>query len=377
MTERSGPLVGLKVVEFASIGPAPFCAMLLADLGADVVRIDRKGGRPWSKFDVGFRGRRSVAMDLKHPAAADACLKLIERADGLVEGFRPGVMERLGVGPEIALARNPALVYGRMTGWGQTGAWAKAAGHDINYVAVSGALHAIGPKERPVAPLNLVGDYGGGALYLAFGLLSGLMHARATGEGQVIDCAMADGAISLMAQMYGLHAGGLWHDAREVNVIDGGSHFYNTYQCADGEWIAVAAAEPQFYAEMRARMGLDDPAFDAQMDEAAWPGLKAKMAAVVAGKTRAEWSEIMDGTDACFAPVLSLAEAPGHPHNRERGSFVEIDGVPQPAPAPRFSRTPGAVQGPPAGIGEHNRTALSDWGFEPAEIDALEASGTI
>ena len=377
MTERSGPLVGLKLIEFASIGPAPFCAMMLSDMGADVVRIDRKGGPPWSAFDVCFRGRRSVAMDLKHPAAAEACLKLIARADGLIEGFRPGVMERLGLGPDMAMARNPALVYGRMTGWGQTGAWAKTAGHDINYVAVSGALHAIGPKDRPVPPLNLVGDYGGGAMYLAFGMLAAIMHANKTGEGQVIDCAMADGAVSLMAQMYGLHAGGRWHDAREANVIDGGSHFYNSYRCADGEWIAVAAAEPQFYAELRSRMGLDDPAFDAQWDEARWPELKGKLAAVVATKTRAEWCALLEGSDACFAPVLSLAEAPGHPYNRERGTFVEIGGVPQPAPAPRFSRTPGAVQGPPAGIGEHNRTALSDWGLEPGEIEALEAEGAI
>ena len=377
MSERSGPLVGVKVLEFGAIGPAPFCAMLLADLGADIVRIDRKGGAAIGPCDITFRGRRSVAMDLKAPAAAEACLKLVQRADALIEGFRPGVMERLGVGPETALARNPRLVYGRMTGWGQSGPYAAAAGHDINYIAMSGALHAIGPPERPLPPLNLVGDYGGGSLYLAFGMVSALLHARTSGEGQVIDCAMADGAISLMAQMYGLHADGRWRDERGVNVIDGGSHFYNAYRCADGEWISLAAAEPQFYAVLRDKAGLADPVFDGQMDSARWPELKEKLAAVIAGKTRAEWCAIFEGSDACFAPVLSLAEAPEHPVNRARGAFVEIDGVPQPAPAPRFSRTPGAVQGPPAPAGAHNRTALSDWGFEPAEIDALEAAGVL
>ena len=377
MTERAGPLVGVKVLEFGAIGPAPFCAMLLADLGADIVRIDRKGGMRISRFDVTFRGRRSVAMDLKAPAAAEACLKLVERADALIEGFRPGVMERLGLGPDIALARNPRLVYGRMTGWGQDGPYAAAAGHDVNYVAMSGALHAIGPAERPIPPLNLVGDYGGGSLYLAFGLVSALLHAGKTGEGQVIDCAMADGAVSLMAQMYGLHAAGMWRDEREVNVIDGGSHFYNVYQCADGAWVSLAAAEPQFYAILRDKAGLSDPAFDNQMDAARWPELKQKLAAVIAGKTRAEWCAIFEGTDACFAPVLSLAEAPQHPVNRERDAFVEIEGVPQPAPAPRFSRTPGAVQSPPAKAGTHNREALSDWGLEPGEIDMLQADGVL
>ena len=255
MPEHRGPLAGLKVLEFAAIGPAPFCGMLLSDLGADVVRIDRKGGKAWTRHDVTFRGRRSVALDLKSPRATELCLTLIERADALIEGFRPGVMERLGLGPDIALARNPALVYGRMTGWGQTGPLATAAGHDLNYIALSGALHAIGPAERPAAPLNLVADYGGGALYLAFGLLAALRHAGETGQGQVVDCAMADGAISLMGQMYGLFAGGQWHDRREANVIDGGAHFYNVYRCSDGAWIALAAPEPQFYAELRRRLG--------------------------------------------------------------------------------------------------------------------------
>ena len=374
---RSGPLLGVKVVEFANIGPAPFCAMLLADLGADVVRIDRKGGRAWTKFDITFRGRRSIGMDLKSPAAAEACLKLIARADALIEGFRPGVMERLGLGPEAALARNPALVYGRMTGWGQTGPLAQAAGHDINYIALSGALHAIGPPERPLPPLNLVGDYGGGSLFLAFGLLAGILRARETGEGQVVDCAMAEGAISLMSQMYGLHAAGQWRDERGVNVVDGGSHFYNAYQCADGEWVSIAAAEPQFYAELRQKLVLDDPAFDAQMDQSRWPELKAKVAEVINRKTRAQWCEAFEGSDACFAPVMGLAEAPNHPHNQARGAFVDLDGVPQPAPAPRFSKTPGEVQGPPSAPGADNHAALSDWGLEPAEIAALEAAEVI
>ncbi len=377
MAERSGPLKDLKVLEFAGIGPAPFCAMLLADLGADIVRIDRKGARPWTKADVTFRSRRSVALDLKSPMAAEACLKLVERADALIEGFRPGVMERLGLGPDVALARNPALVYGRMTGWGQSGAYAKAAGHDINYIAMTGALHAIGPADQPIPPLNLTGDYGGGGAYLAFGVVSAVLHARATGEGQVIDCAMVDGAASLMAHMFGWFADGRWRDRREANVIDGGSHFYNAYRCKDGEFVAFAAAEPQFYAVMRDKLGLTDPAFDAQYDHARWPQLKRKVAEVVAQKTRDEWCALLEGSDACFAPVLNIREAPSHPVNRERSTFIELDGVAQPAPAPRFSKTPGAVQSPPAPPGAHNREALSDWGFEPAEIDALEAAGAL
>jgi alpha-methylacyl-CoA racemase len=377
MSGRSGPLAGLKVLEFAGIGPAPFCAMLLADMGADIVRIDRKGGMRFSKHDVVFRGRRSVAMDLKSPAAIEACLKLVERADALIEGFRPGVMERLGLGPDIALARNPALVYGRMTGFGQTGAYAKAAGHDINYIALTGALHAIGTADQPIPPLNLTGDYGGGGAYLAFGVVAGVLHARSTGEGQVIDCAMVDGAASLMTHMYGWLSDGRWRDERAANPIDGGSHCYGAYRCKDGGFISLAAMEPQFYAVMREKLGLTDPEFDAQWDRSGWPGLKARVAEVVATKTRAEWTELLAGTDACFAPVLSMTEAPSHPVNRERGTFVEVEGIPQPAPAPRFSVTPGAVQRPPAASGEHNREALSDWGLEPAEIDALAETGAI
>jgi alpha-methylacyl-CoA racemase len=371
---RQGPLTGLKVVEFAGIGPGPFCGMLLSDLGADVVRIDRKGGRGGAPSDVTARGRRSVALDLKSPAAIETCLKLMESADAVFEGFRPGVMERLGLGPDVALKRNPKLVYGRMTGWGQTGPYSTAAGHDMNYIAITGALHAIGTTEKPVPPLNLVGDFGGGALYLAFGLLAGVIHARETGKGQVIDCAMSDGAASLMAMFYGFKASGMWQGGRRNNMLDGGAHFYDTYRCSDGKWISLGSIEPQFYALLLEKTGIDDPEFQKQMDRAAWPGLHDKLAAVIETKTRDEWCAIMDATDVCFAPVLDLDEAPRHAHNAARQTFVEVAGVVQPAPAPRFSATPGAIQGPPPAVGAHDREALADWGFSPAEIDALFAA---
>ena len=372
-----GPLSGLKVLEFAGIGPGPFCGMLLSDLGADVIRIDRKGGGRGSKTDVTSRGRKSVAMDLKSPAAVEACLKLMAGADAVFEGFRPGVMERLGLGPDVALKRNPKLVFGRMTGWGQTGPYANAAGHDMNYIAISGALGAIGTAEKPIPPLNLVGDFGGGALYLAFGLLAGVIHARSSGQGQVIDCAMSDGAASLMAMFYGMKAAGVWTDQRRSNLLDGGAHFYDTYQCADGEWIAIGSIEPQFYALLLEKTGITDPAFKAQMDRAQWPALREKLAAAIASKTQDEWCAIMAGTDVCFGPVLSLEDAPKHPHNVARETFVEVDGVVQPAPAPRFSATPGAVAGPPPAIGAHNRSALAAWGFSAAEIAALETGGAL
>src|SRR5580693_3320898 len=333
---RQGALSGLKIVEFAGIGPGPFCEMLLSDLGADVVRIDRIGGRGGAKTDITARGRRSVALDLKDPAAVETALKLIDRADAVFEGFRPGVMERLGLGPDVALKRNPKLVYGRMTGWGQFGPYAQAAGHDINYISIVGALHAIGTAEKPVPPLNLVGDFGGGALYLAFGLLAGVIHARASGQGQVIDCAMTDGAASLMAMFYGMKASGVWSDSRRSNLLDGGAHFYDTYQCAGGEWIALGSIEPQFYALLLEKTGITDPDFKAQMDRALWPSLHDKLAAVIATKTRDEWCDIMEGTDVCFGPILSLDEAPRHAHNVARQTFVEVEGVVQPAPAPRF-----------------------------------------
>jgi alpha-methylacyl-CoA racemase len=374
---RQGPLTGLKIVEFAGIGPGPFCGMLLADLGADVVRIDRKGGRGGAASDITARGRRSVAFDLKNPASIEACLRLLESADGLIEGFRPGVMERLGLGPDVVLKRNPRLVYGRMTGWGQTGPLAHAAGHDMNYIAISGALHAIGTEEKPVPPLNLVGDFGGGALYLAFGLLAAVIHARATGEGQVVDCAMSDGAASLMAMFYGFKAAGMWQDARRTNLLDGGAHFYDTYQCSDGRWVSIGSIEPQFYALLLEKTGITDPDFQRQMDRTAWPQLRGKLAAVIATKSQAEWSALMEGTDVCFAPVLDLAEAPKHPHNTARQAFVEVAGVTQPAPAPRFSQTPGAIQGPPPQVGAHDREALAEWGFAEADIQRLTEAGAI
>ena len=372
-----GPLSGLKVIEFAGIGPGPFCGMLLSDLGADVVRIDRKGQGRSSPADITSRGRRSIGLDLKNPAAIETCLKLMEGADAVFEGFRPGVMERLGLGPEVALKRNPKLVYGRMTGWGQTGPYANAAGHDMNYIAITGALHAIGTGDKPIPPLNLVGDFGGGALYLAFGLLAGVLNSRATGEGQVIDCAMSDGAASLMAMFYGFKASGMWKDERRANLLDGGAHFYDTYQCADGKWISIGSIEPQFYALLLEKTGINDPAFAAQMDRGAWNDLRDKLAHVIAQKTQAEWCEIMDATDVCFAPVLDLDAAPKHPHNVARQTFVELGGVVQPAPAPRFSATPGEIQGPPPAIGAHDREALSDWGFSTAAIDELKAAGAL
>ena len=369
--------MGLKVIEFAGIGPGPFCGMLLSDLGADVVRIDRKGAGRGAPSDVTARGRRSVALDLKAPAAVETCLKLMETADGLIEGFRPGVMERLGLGPDIALKRNRRLAYGRMTGWGQTGPLARAAGHDMNYIAISGALGAIGTSDKPIPPLNLVGDFGGGALYLAFGLLAGVIHARTTGEGQVVDCAMSDGAASLMAMFYGFKAAGMWTDERSANLLDGGAHFYNTYRCADEEWVAIGSIEPQFYALLLEKTGARDPEFSAQMDQRAWPDLRARLAAIFETKTREEWCEIMEGTDVCFAPVLSLDEAPRHAHNLARETFVEVAGVIQPAPAPRFSATPGAIAGPPPAIGAHTREALADWGLSATEVAALEAAGAL
>jgi alpha-methylacyl-CoA racemase len=370
-----GPLSGVKVVEFAGIGPGPFCGMLLSDLGADVVRIDRKGGRGGAPSDVTARGRRSVAMDLKQPAAIEACLKLMEGADVVFEGFRPGVMERLGLGPDVVLGRNPRIVYGRMTGWGQTGPYSQAAGHDMNYIAITGALHAIGTDDKPVPPLNLVGDFGGGALYLAFGILAGVISARATGKGQVIDCAMSDGAASLMAMFYGMKGAGGWVEKRRSNLLDGGAHFYDTYQCSDGKWISLGSIEPQFYALLLEKTGINDPEFASQMDRSKWPSLRGKLATVIASKTRDEWTEIMGATDVCFAPILDLEEAPKHVHNAARQTFVEVAGVTQPAPAPRFLGTPGAIQSPPPRIGAHNSEALSDWGFSAAEVAALETAG--
>lgn len=372
-----GPLQGIRVIEIAGLGPGPFCAMLLADLGADVLRIERATGSGLfdPKFDLSNRGKRSVVLDLKKPEGVAAVLKLVESADILTEGFRPGVMERLGLGPDICLARNPKLVYGRMTGFGQTGPLAKVAGHDINYIAMSGALHAIGGPDKPVPPLNLVGDFGGGALYLAFGLMAALIDAGRSGKGQVVDATMIDGAASLMTMMYGMAAAGSWDDRRSTNLVDGGAHFYDTYETADGRHVSIGSIEPQFYAELIRLAGLDPAEFAAQNDKAEWPRMKARLVEVFKTKTRDEWCSLMEGSDVCFAPVLSMFEAPEHPHNRERGTFIEVDGVVQPGPAPRFSRTAPGRPTPPPAPGAHTDQGLADWGFSADEIAALKASG--
>jgi len=373
-----GPLSGVRVLEFAGIGPGPLCATLLSDMGADVLRIDRKGARWNGKEEVLSRGRRSAALNLKSKEAVEACLRLVDRADMLQEGFRPGVMERLGLGPDVCLARNPKLVYGRITGWGQYGPLAQAAGHDINYIAITGALHAIGRKgERPVPPLNLVGDFGGGGVYLAMGMIAALFEAQRSGKGQVVDAAMTDGAASLMSMIYGFKAAGIWEDKAGVNLLDGGAHFYDTYETKDGKYVALGSIEPQFYAELRERAGLREEIWDRQHDRSAWPELKEKIAAVFKTKTRDEWSAIMENTDVCFGPVLTMEEAPNHPHNKARETFVTVDGVIQPNVAPRFSRTPSAVQGPPPEIGAHTTEALADWGLSPKHIETLKSAGAI
>jgi alpha-methylacyl-CoA racemase len=368
----------------AGIGPAPFCAMLFADMGAEVLRIDRarRGDEPphrtpGSRFDVMGRGRRSVAVDLKKPGAADAVLDLIGRADALIEGFRPGVMERLGLGPSACLERQPRLVYGRMTGWGQEGPLASAAGHDINYIAVTGALHAIGPPGAPVPPLNYIGDFGGGAMLLAFGIVSALLESQRSGRGQVVDAAMTDGAALLSAMMYGMKAAGFMTNGRGENLLDGGAPFYGTYACADGKHVALGAIEPQFYAELLRRCGVDDPSFAAQLDRERWPVLRQRLAEVFRTKTRAEWCSILEGSDACFAPVLDWDEAPLHPHNVARGTFMTVEGVVQPAPAPRFSRTPASPRPPAPSTDGDERDALREWGASEDAIRRLEAAGAL
>lgn len=379
----TGPLHGVTVVEMAAIGPCPFAAMLLADMGATVIRIDRLPG-PRKAIDdytgndtLVDRGRLSVAVDLKQPRGVALALNLIAGADILIEGFRPGVMEKLGLGPEPCRLRNPRLVYGRMTGWGQTGPLSQAAGHDLNYIALTGALGAMGHGDRPPAPpLNLVGDYGGGALYLALGVVSALFDAARNGQGQVVDAAMVDGAASLMTMMYSLKSRGTWRDARQANVIDGGAHFYGVYECADGKYLALGAIEPQFYRELLQRCGIRDPAFDAQWEESKWPALREQMAALLRTRTRDAWCEVLEGTDACVAPVLSMEEAPAHPHMRARGTFVEDGGVLRPAPAPRFERGAPETSSPPA-IGEHTLRVLRAHGLNEPEIDRLRADCVI
>ena len=380
----AGPLAGLKVVEFAGIGPGPFAAMLFADMGAEVIRIERRGvsRRPLSllnagPFDVLNRGRRAVAVDLKRPAGVQVALRLVAQADGLIEGFRPGVMERLGLGPDTCIACNPRLVYGRMTGWGQSGPLAHAAGHDINYIALSGALHAIGTPEQPLPPLNLVGDFGGGALLLAWGMLAALWEARSSGQGQVVDAAMTDGAALLMAMMYGVKAGGLWSNERGANLLDGGAPFYGTYACADGKYLAVGPIEPQFYRLFLEKAGIADPELANQYDLTAWPYQREKLAAILRTRTRDDWCALLEGSDACVTPVLDLEEAPQHPHNQARGTFVVVDDVLQPAPAPRLSRTPGEIHNPPPRAGQDTQAVLCEWGFTQEDIDGLLAVGAI
>jgi alpha-methylacyl-CoA racemase len=379
----SGPLEGLKIIEIAGIGPGPFCAMMLADMGADVVRVDRagnvSGGDPASPpADVLNRGRRSIGVDLKHPDGVEAVLALIEQADGLLEGFRPGVMERLGLGPDAALARNPRLVYGRMTGWGQDGPYAQAAGHDINYIALAGALEPIGRRGGPpVPPLNLVGDFGGGGMLLAFGMACGLVSAQRTGTGQVVDAAMVDGSAVLTTMFHAFRAMGIWQDERGTNMLDTGAHYYDVYETADGRYVSIGSIEPQFYKELLRLTDLEGEELPWQQDRTAWPELKERLATIFRAKTRDEWCALMEGTDVCFAPVLSLGEAPQHPHNVHRGTFVELDGVVQPAPAPRFSATPASVLRPPSHAGQHTDEVLTEWGLDADRVAKLREAGAI
>ena len=374
-----GPLSGIKIIEMTGIGPGPYCAMLLSDMGAEVLRIDRKGGGGGIPGDPHSRGRRSLALDLKKPEAVETVLRLVEKADALQEGYRPGVMERLGLGPDVCLARNEALVYGRMTGWGQYGAMAHAAGHDINYISLSGVLHGIGePDGKPTPPLNLVGDFGGGGMMLAFGVMAALYERGQSGKGQVIDAAMTDGSALLMNSIYGLMGQGVWHHQRGTNLLDGGAHFYGTYETKDGKFVSIGSIEPQFYALLLEKTGLaDDPDLPRQMSRKDWPALKEKFAAVMASKTRDEWDAIMLGTDICYAPILNLDEAAEHPHNKERGTLVEANGVLQAAPAPRFSRTAPEMPGPVAVPGDNSREILADLGMSDADIDALFESGAV
>jgi len=378
----SGPLSGYRVIEIAGIGPGPFAAMMLSDMGAEVIRVERtqavRSGAP--NMDVLQRNRRNIAIDLKADEGRDTLLRLVENADALLEGFRPGVMERLGLGPEVCLTRNPRLIFGRMTGWGQEGPYSLAAGHDINYISLAGALAHFGRRdEAPVPPLNMVGDFGGGGMFLAFGVVCALLEARRSGKGQVVDAAMVDGAAVLMSMFWGFRQMGTFDEkARGTNLLDTGAHFYDVYRCADGEYISIGSIEPQFYAELLRLTGLqDDEEFAKQHDHDNWAHLKERLTVLFATKTRAEWCELMEHTDVCFAPVLTMSEAAEHPHNRERETFIEFEGVTQPAPAPRFSRTKPLVTLPPARAGEHTRDVLADWGFDATAIQSLFDSGAV
>ena len=379
----AGPLAGVRIIELAGIGPGPFAAMLLSDMGAEVIRVDRAqavaGGDPSSPpADPLLRGRRSIGVDLKRAEGVEAVLRLVESADALIEGFRPGVTERMGLGPDVCAARNPELVYGRMTGWGQDGPYAQTAGHDINYIALAGALEGVGRAgQPPTPPLNLVGDFGGGAMFLAFGLVCGILEARSTGEGQVVDAAMVDGAATLMSMFYGFDAMGLLQPERGTNLLDSGAHFYDVYECADGGYVSIGSIEPQFYAELLRLTGLDGEDLPHQHDRSAWPAMKQRLAAVFKERTRDEWCKVMEGTDVCFAPVLSLAEAHVHPHMAARGTFTEVGGVRQPAPAPRFSRTDPEIARPPSHPGQHTDAVLAEWGFTDEEVAALRDAGAV
>jgi alpha-methylacyl-CoA racemase len=372
-------LKGIRIIEMAGIGPGPFCAMMLADMGAEVIRIDRLAQKGQGhKAHVLNRGRKSLAIDLKNPRALATVLKLVAQADVLIEGFRPGVMERLGLGPDVCLEHNPGLVYGRMTGWGQEGPLSQVAGHDINYISIAGALGAMGYADRPPAPpLNLVGDFGGGAMYLLAGILAALVERSNSGKGQVIDAAMTDGTASLLTPFYGLMAMNLWTTERFSNRLDGGAYYYGTYECSDGKYISIGSLEPQFYALLVEKCGIDDESFADQLDEKAWPEKREKLVALFKTKSREQWCEIMEGTDVCFAPVLDLQEAPKHPHNQARETFVDFEGVCQPAPAPRFSRTPSAIQRSAALVGEHTEEVLNEWGFSAEEIAELQEADAI
>ena len=378
-----GPLHGVKIIEIAGIGPGPFAAMLLADMGADIIRVERvqavTGDFSKPNLEPMYRGRRSIGVDLKNPDGVETVMRLVEQADALIEGFRPGVTERLGIGPDAVLARNKKIVYGRMTGWGQDGPYAQAAGHDINYIALAGALAHFGRAgEKPTPPINLVGDFGGGGMFLAFGVVCGILEARGSGEGQVVDAAMIDGSATLMTMMFGLSAVGAWKEERGTNALDTGAPFYDTYETADGKHIAIGALEPQFYAEFNARTGLDKEDLPAQMDPAGWPKLRDRYTELFKSKTRAEWNEILEMTDSCYAPVLTMAEAAEHPHLKARHVIVTgEEGVAQPAPAPRFSRTPGAIQRPASQPGQHTDEALIAWGFTKADVARLRESVAI
>tara|TARA_B100000953_G_scaffold81903_1_gene66812 strand:- start:1938 stop:3080 length:1143 start_codon:yes stop_codon:yes gene_type:complete len=378
-----GALDGVRVIELAGIGPGPFCGMMLADQGAEVIQVDRvaavRGGDPARPpGNVNGRGRRSIGVDLKSPEGVETVLRLVEGAGMVFEGFRPGVAERLGVGPDDCLARNPAIVYGRMTGWGQDGPYSSMAGHDINYIALAGVLAHIGRSDSgPVPPMNLVGDFGGGGMYLAYGMVCALLEARNSGKGQVVDAAMVDGAASLMSFIHGMLASGFHSPERGTNLLDTGAHFYDVYECADGGWISLGSIEPQFYAELLDKLGLDAERFGKQNDRDLWPELSAEIAAVVRMKTRDEWDAILEGSDVCYAPVLTVDEAIRHPHNVARGTFIDVGGITQPGPAPRLSRTPGEVRRPPAHAGQHTDEVLSEAGFDDDEVAALRASGAV